>query len=60
MDPALEQILEGCKKGDRASQKALYDGYFNQLMGIAARYVNTGGCRRSIEQCLSPYFQVHQ
>ena len=41
MDPALEQILEGCKKGDRASQKALYDGYFNQLMGIAARYVNT-------------------
>ena len=41
MDPALEQMLEGCKKSDRASQKALYDGYFNQLMGIAVRYVNT-------------------
>ncbi len=41
MDPRLQQMLDGCKKDDRASQKALYDGYFNTFMGIAIRYVNT-------------------
>ena len=41
MDSTLQQILDGCKNGDRASQKALYDGYFNPFMGIAIRYVNT-------------------
>ena len=33
--------MDGCKNGDRASQKALYDGYFNPFIGIAIRYVNT-------------------
>jgi len=41
MDPVLQQILDGCKNGDRASQKALYNGYFNPFMGIAIRYVNS-------------------
>ena len=41
MDSTLQQILDGCKNGDRASQKALYDGYFNPFMSIAIRYVNT-------------------
>lgn len=35
----LEHILAGCKKDDRASQKALYSLYFNQFMTLCLRYL---------------------
>jgi RNA polymerase sigma factor (sigma-70 family) len=41
MDAALQQLLDGCIKNDRASQRALYDRYFNTFMAIAVRYVYT-------------------
>jgi len=41
MDPQLQQLLDGCKVNDRAAQKSLYYRYFNTLMCISVRYVNT-------------------
>ncbi len=35
----LQQIIEGCKKGDRACQKVLYSLHFNQFMSICLRYL---------------------
>jgi len=34
-----ELLIEGCKKGDRASQKFLYDKYKDRFFGICIRYV---------------------
>ncbi len=34
----LDQIVEGCKKNDRKSQKLLYDKYSSMLMGVCMRY----------------------
>lgn len=34
-----EQIIEGCKKGDAAAQRELYERYAATMMGICCRYV---------------------
>ena len=39
MDLILQNIVTGCKKQDRASQKALYLKYVSSLMSICQRYV---------------------
>lgn len=36
----IEQIIKGCKKGDRKCQKALYDCYAGMLMNVSRRYTN--------------------
>lgn len=36
----IEQIIKGCKKGDRKCQKALYDNYATMLMNVSRRYTN--------------------
>ena len=36
----LEQILEGCKKNDRRSQKELYKLFYSVALGICLRFVN--------------------
>lgn len=33
-----QALIEGCRKGDRASQKALYDGYCRKMMVVCLRY----------------------
>lgn len=33
-----QELIEGCRKGDRASQKALYDSYCKKMMAVCLRY----------------------
>lgn len=35
---ALKKVVKGCIKGDRASQKILYERYYSRMMGICYRY----------------------
>ena len=37
----LNQIIEGCKRGDDKSQKILYDNYKAVFFGICRRYLHT-------------------
>lgn len=37
-----EDLIKGCAKGDRASQKALYDRYCRKMMAICLRYAKSG------------------
>ena len=39
---ALEKIVKGCIKGDRTSQKVLYERYYSKMMGICYRYAKDG------------------
>ncbi len=34
------EIIKGCLRKDRASQKALYDYYFSAMLGVCLRYAN--------------------
>lgn len=36
-----KELLEGCAKGDRAAQKALYERYCRKMMVICQRYAKT-------------------
>lgn len=38
---ADEQLIEGCKKGDRAAQKNLYEKYSRRMFGICLRYCDS-------------------
>ena len=33
-----QELIDGCRKGDRASQKALYDRYCRKMMVVCLRY----------------------
>lgn len=33
-----QDLLQGCKEGNRLAQKCLYERYFGKMMGIAMRY----------------------
>jgi RNA polymerase sigma-70 factor (ECF subfamily) len=35
------ELIEGCRKGDRAVQKALYDGYCRKMMVVCLRYAKS-------------------
>lgn len=37
-EPSLDEIIAGCKKGERRYQKLLYEKYYNTFFGIALRY----------------------
>ncbi len=34
----LERIIEGCKRGERGSQKKLYEMFYGKMMGVCLRY----------------------
>ncbi|MBI3234659.1 MAG: RNA polymerase sigma factor [Bacteroidetes bacterium] len=48
-----EELILGCKNGDRSSQKALYDKYASKMLAICMRYV---GERMEAEDVLQDAF----
>ena len=40
-NPELEKILEGCRKGNRKYQQALYKLFYSYGMSVGIRYVNS-------------------
>jgi len=36
----LEKIIAGCVKGDRESQRRLYELYYSKMMGVCVRYAS--------------------
>jgi RNA polymerase sigma-70 factor (ECF subfamily) len=45
-----QQLIEGCRRGDRLAQKELYDTYSRKMMGVCLRYVNDRETARDILQ----------
>ena len=36
-----EQLIEGCRKGDRTAQRQLYEKYSRRMFGICLRYCDS-------------------
>lgn len=47
---ALKKIVKGCIKGERASQKILYERYYSRMMGICYRYAKDGDEAKDLVQ----------
>jgi RNA polymerase sigma-70 factor (ECF subfamily) len=45
-----QQLIEGCRKGNRLAQKELYDTYSRKMMGVCLRYVSDRETVRDILQ----------
>ncbi len=45
-----EQLIAGCKKGNRLAQKKLYETYSPKMMGVCLRYVNDRETARDVLQ----------
>ncbi|MDH6357176.1 sigma-70 family RNA polymerase sigma factor [Parabacteroides sp. PF5-9] len=45
-----QQLIEGCRKGNRNAQKELYDTYSRKMMGVCLRYVNDRETARDLLQ----------
>jgi RNA polymerase sigma-70 factor (ECF subfamily) len=45
-----QQLIEGCKKGNKSAQKELYDTYSRKMMGICLRYVSDREAARDVLQ----------
>ncbi|MDL2278466.1 sigma-70 family RNA polymerase sigma factor [Parabacteroides sp. OttesenSCG-928-G07] len=45
-----QQLIEGCRKGDRKAQKTLYDLFSRKMMGVCLRYVNDRETARDVLQ----------
>ncbi|HIX86036.1 MAG TPA: sigma-70 family RNA polymerase sigma factor [Candidatus Parabacteroides intestinigallinarum] len=45
-----QQLIEGCRKGDRRAQKELYDTYSRKMMGVCLRYVDDRETARDLLQ----------
>ncbi len=45
-----QQLIEGCRKGERRAQKELYDTYSRKMMGVCLRYVNDRETARDLLQ----------
>jgi len=45
-----QQLIEGCKKGNRKAQKELYETYSRKMMGVCLRYVNDRETARDLLQ----------
>ena len=45
-----EQLIEGCRKGDRRAQKELYDTYARKMLGVCLRYVDDRETARDLLQ----------
>jgi len=44
------RLIDGCLKGDRRAQKALYDKYSGKMLGLCMRYVNDREMARDLLQ----------
>lgn len=44
------QLIEGCRKGDRRAQKALYETYSRKMMSVCLRYVSDWETARDLLQ----------
>lgn len=53
MPSEVEKIIEGCIKGDRASQQLLYKRLASKLMSVCIRYTHS---RQEAEDCLQDSF----
>jgi RNA polymerase sigma factor (sigma-70 family) len=38
---SIQELLEGCKKGDRRAQRTFYERYHHKLMGVCLRYARS-------------------
>ncbi|RHJ95394.1 RNA polymerase sigma factor [Parabacteroides bouchesdurhonensis] len=45
-----QQLIEGCRKGNRLAQKELYDTYSRKMMGVCLRYVSDRETARDLLQ----------
>lgn len=45
-----QQLIEGCRKGNRLAQKELYDTYSRKMMGVCLRYANDRETARDLLQ----------
>ncbi|GHT34048.1 DNA-directed RNA polymerase sigma-70 factor [Bacteroidia bacterium] len=45
-----QQLIDGCRKGERLAQKELYDKYSRKMMGVCLRYVNDRETARDVLQ----------
>ncbi|MDR0429558.1 MAG: sigma-70 family RNA polymerase sigma factor [Tannerellaceae bacterium] len=45
-----QQLIEGCRKGNRLAQKELYDTYSRRMMGVCLRYINDRETARDLLQ----------
>lgn len=45
-----QQLIEGCKKGERRAQKALYELHSRKMMGVCLRYVSDRETARDLLQ----------
>ena len=45
-----QQLIEGCRKGDRRAQKALYETYSRKMMSVCLRYVSDWETARDLLQ----------
>jgi RNA polymerase sigma-70 factor (ECF subfamily) len=52
----LEEIIEGCIKNDRLSQKQLYERLYGKMMGVCMRYANDKD--QATEMLNSGFFKV--
>ncbi len=45
-----QQLIEGCRKGNRKAQKELYEMYSRKMMGVCLRYVSDRETARDLLQ----------
>lgn len=45
-----EQLIKGCRKGNRLAQKELYDMFSRKMMGVCLRYANDREMARDLLQ----------
>lgn len=45
-----QQLIEGCRKGERRAQQELYDKYSRKMMGVCLRYVSDRETARDLLQ----------
>lgn len=54
LDPiTLEDVIKGCKRNDRRSQRILYEAYYKRFMSITTSYIKDYG---EAENCLNHAF----
>ena len=45
-----EQLITGCRKGDRTAQKELYELYSPRMLGVCLRYIGDRETARDVLQ----------
>ena len=57
-----KQLIDGCKKGDRKAQKALYDKYSSRMLAVCLRYVKDMEDARDLlqEGFIKLFTNIHQ